>query len=319
MLFGKFVVHPIRLPRLSLLQNRRIQARLNKTMDQKILQNDSLDEQLLREGYVVVPFLSTEENDSLTAFFNKAHPQATEGMYATAHVQDIAFRMKMNDFIKQVFERPIAAYFQNCRSLGGSFIAKGKGERGTINPHQDWNIVDEDKFRSFNIWVPLVDLNPDNGAIMVLANSHTWLKTYRSANISSAYQKVSPLLWETLQPLYMKKGEALIYDHRLIHASGENFSDALRLAAVFGIIPQEAEMLYYHQADENTIEVFESSPDFFLYGNIFEGPKGLKTRTEIPYTQNWSEDELKAIVTGIPYKAPTQNISFWQRIWNFWN
>jgi len=36
-------------------------------------------------------------------------------------------------------------------------------------------------------------------------------------------------------------------------------------------------MYYYHKADENTVEIFESNPDFFLYGNIFEGPKGLQS------------------------------------------
>ncbi len=250
---------------------------------QQILANKTLDKELLERGYVVIPFLTPEEVTELVDFYYQSHAREGDGMYATAHVPDIAFRMRMNAFIKAVFERAINETFVNCNPLGGSFIAKGKGYNGTLHPHQDWNIVDEDKFRSFNIWVPLVDLKMDNGAIRVLPESHTWLKTYRSANISSAYEPVNDLLWQVMTTLFMRKGEALIYDHRLLHASGENQTNEIRLAAVYGIIPKGAQMMYYHKADDNTVEVFESNPDFFLYGNIFEGPKGLKSVAKIPY------------------------------------
>ena len=247
------------------------------SLTETILQDNELDNRLLQQGYVVIPFLSSDEVNSLVNFYYGHHSKSQDGMYATAHVPDVSFRMKMNDYIKQVFTRAIAQTFVNHTALGGSFIAKGKGSQGTLHPHQDWNIVDEEQFRSFNIWVPLVDLNDDNGVIKILPRSHAWLTTYRSANISSAYGKVNDLLWQKMEPLYMKSGEALIYDHRLLHASGENKSDEIRLAAVYGIIPDKSQMLYYHKADEKTVEVFESNPEFFLYGNIFEGPKGLRS------------------------------------------
>lgn len=255
---------------------------MNKIV-QPILSNAELDRQLSEKGYVIVPFLHSEEVAALAGFFYESHPNKQDGMYATAHVADISFRIKMNDFIKEKFARAIGQTFINHQPLGGSYIAKGKGERGTLQPHQDWNIVDEEQYRSFNIWVPLVDLHEKNGAIKILPESHLWLKSYRSASIHSAYSRVNDLLWQKMITLFMKKGEALIYDHRLLHASGENFTDEIRLAAVFGIIPQGAEMFYYHKADEQTVEVFESNPEFFLYGNIFEGPKGLVSRGKIAY------------------------------------
>jgi ectoine hydroxylase-related dioxygenase (phytanoyl-CoA dioxygenase family) len=174
--------------------------------------------------------------------------------------------------------------------------------------------VDERKFRSFNIWVPLVDLNRENGTIQILPESHKWLKTYRSANISSAFESVNDLLWGKLIPLFMKKGEALIYDHRLLHASGENFTDELRLAAVFGIIPNDASMFYYHQKNEYTLEVFESNPEFFLMENIFDGPKGLKKVSEIPYSQNWNRRELEEIVNGNANLGNSINKGFWSNL-----
>lgn len=253
---------------------------------EKILRVNNLDQHLLEQGYAVTTFLSVAEIDELRSFYYQYHPANQVGIYATAHVPDIAFRMKMNDFIKEKFARAIADTFLPCNALGGSYIAKGKGDTGILNPHQDWNIVDEDVFRSFNIWVPLVNLTDHNGVICIVPGSHTWQKTYRSANIPFAYKDREKDFWKTMQRLYLKAGEALIYDHRLIHASGSNTTDEIRLACVYGIIPHGAEMFYYHQKDEATIEVYHSNPEFFLYGNIFEGPRGLTKKAEINLRKN---------------------------------
>lgn len=247
----------------------------------KILADDNLDETLEKKGFVIVPFLSEKEISGLSSFYYDHHSKVLEGMYATAHSTDLELRLKMNDFIRGIFEPVISRYFVNCNPLGGSYIAKGKGELGMLRPHQDWNIVDETHFRSFNIWVPLVDLNESNGALYLMPGSHKWVRTYRSANIPFAYPEKEEELWQTMTGLRMKAGEALIYDHRLIHASSANSTDEIRLTCVYGIIPEGAEMYYYHQKDASTIEVYRSNPEFFLYGNIFEGPKGLVKHSEI--------------------------------------
>ncbi len=276
-------------------------------VSQQILIDKDLDKKLLEEGYVVVPFLSSEEVQSLVDYYYESHPRQLDGMYATAHVPDISLRMRMNDFIKKTFARAIEEMFVNCTPLGGAFIAKGKGAKGTLEPHQDWNIVDEEQYRSFNIWVPLVHLNENNGPIMVLPGSHAWLKNYRSANINSAFSKVNDTIWRILTPLYMKAGGALIYDHRLVHASGNNSTDEIRLAAVYGIIPESARMFYYQKVDTGTIEIFESNPEFFLYGNIFEGPKGLKSIRKKPHHFHELNEEELDTLTGNRSSAKKQN------------
>lgn len=270
-----------------------------------ILKNEADESVLLEEGYIVRPFLHEEEIADLKKLYFSRFPATNEGMYATAHDPNIDVRMEMNNGINQVFKRAINEHFVNVHPLGGSFIAKGKSQKGILVPHQDWNIVDEDRFRSFNIWVPLVDLSPENGTIRVLPRSHTLVKSYRSANIPSLFGPVDDVLWKLLIPLNMKAGEALIYDHRLLHASGENSSSDLRLAAVYGIIPDEAHMFYYHGLDEQTVQVFESNPEHFLYGNIFEGPVGkLRPLHTIPYSNTKTRSELLALV-GMPNDAPS--------------
>jgi len=240
-----------------------------------ILKDQELDKTLLAEGYVVVPFLEKAQVENLKHFFYENHPKDIPGFYASAHSQDLVFRQKMNDQIKSTYSEAIDRYFSNCEALGGSFVVKTKAQKEKLHPHQDWNIVDEKQYRSFNIWVPLVDLTEKNGAIRVLPKSHLWGENYRGPNIPDERQDQLSDFWDKMQTLMMKAGEALIYDHRLYHASYPNKMDEFRLATVFGIKPAEAEMFYYF-GKEDKIEVYKSSVEFFMTGDIQRGPEILE-------------------------------------------
>jgi hypothetical protein len=250
--------------------------------NQKILIDDELDADLLKKGYVVVPFLAKEEVENLTSFFYENHPAIKEGLSASSHSPDPSFRQRISDGIKDSFLPSINNYFFECAPLGGSYIIKGPGEKGTLNPHQDWNIVDENNFRSFNIWVPLVDVDESNGAVLVLPSSHAKSPFIRGINIPNKFQNVFPLAWDNMEILRMKAGEALIYDHRLIHASRPNNNSEPRIAVVYGIASEQAAIRYYYRR-ENHIEEYSCPPEFYLTGNPAMGPGANKMIQKIPY------------------------------------
>jgi hypothetical protein len=251
-------------------------------MTRQYLKNAELDAQLVEQGYVVVPLLDKEEVNALREVFVAAHPTEIVPFYATAHHKSPEFRDEMNKAIINAISTPVDELFNNCKLLGGSFIVKTKSDLSRLEPHQDWNIVDEDKYRSFNIWMPLVDLDEKNGAIEVLPKSHNWVRGIRHSSIPCAYQQVHHLVWENMKPLYMKAGEALIYDHSLLHCSKANNSDNLRIACASGVIPNEAEMFFYWN-NNGTIDRFESNPEYFMSENIFTEPVGLKKVDSIAY------------------------------------
>lgn len=256
------------------------------------LKNKDLDKQLAEFGYVVVPFLAADQVDELKKFFYDNHPNEIPGFYATAHHPDIAFRKKMNNKIKAAFEETIAAYFEGCEALGGSYVVKTKSQEEKLHPHQDWNIVDESRYRSFNIWTPLIDLSEENGAIRVLPKSHLWGLNYRGPNIPDSHEEKLESFWNDMITLNMRAGEALIYDHRLYHASYANKTDEYRLATVFGIKPKAAQMFYYY-GNKGNIDVYESSVNFFMEADIQQGPRVLK-KVKTIYTQDQTEIESHA-------------------------
>lgn len=250
--------------------------------NQKILVDDKLDANLLEEGYVVVPFLGKKEVENLTSFFYQNHQTVKEGLSASSHSPEPFFRQRISDGIKDSFLPSINNYFFECTPLGGSYIVKGSGEKGTLNPHQDWNIVDENNFRSFNIWVPLVDVNESNGAVLVLPGSHAKSAFIRGINIPNKFEDIFPLVWDNMKILRMKAGEALIYDHRLIHASRPNNHPDPRIAVVYGIAPKQAPIRYYYRR-ENHVEEYSCPPEFYLKGNPAVGPGANKMIQKISY------------------------------------
>ncbi|MBP6516223.1 MAG: phytanoyl-CoA dioxygenase family protein [Chitinophagales bacterium] len=270
-----------------------------------VLKDSELEAQLAKEGFVVLPFLNETEVAYLVDLYNTHHTDSKEGLYATAHSSDRDFKMKLNVEILKQFERAIEHYFLNCRPLGGSYITKYKGQNGSLLPHQDWSIVDEEQFRSFNIWIPLVDTTEENGAICVLPHSHTLLKSFRGVNVPDPFYKISDYTWKYHQTLNMKAGEALLYDHRLLHASGINQTEQPRLAVVFGIIPEKAEMRY-HFIENGVISEYESNLDFFFNFDILKGPQGLKKLRDLEYTVNpLTEEDFDYLYLGIEKKKST--------------
>lgn len=134
---------------------------------------------LWKDGYVVFPLLDKQKVDELRAIFYQFHPKVPSGFYASTHLEDIDLRKKMSDAAMKIISPEVKKWLRNGWLLGGAFISKSPGESGVLPLHQDWNLVDETRERSYNLWIPLVDVNEVNGAMRILPSSHNKQKTIR--------------------------------------------------------------------------------------------------------------------------------------------
>ena len=239
-----------------------------------ILKSKKLQAELFEKGYAIFPLLSEEQVIELKDFYYHNNSKKAEGLVATAHDHNFDFRQKMSDKIHQVVGEEVTKHFENIEMLGGTFMNKTQGEKGILPPHQDWNIGDEKKFASYNLWIPLVDVQAENGSIQVIDGSHIWKGGFRGPNLHGPFAEQTNDLWDKMKTLSLKAGEVLVYDHRLLHCSNENKTPTDRLVIVFGVIPQQAEMYFYYQ-ENGKVETYKSHKDFFLKQNPWEGPKGL--------------------------------------------
>lgn len=244
-------------------------------MNRVKFKESELTECLGEDGYAVFDLLRDHDIEALTSIFNENHSSNPEGFYATTHLDDKEKRKTLSDQAMSILACRIESHFENIQLLGGAFISKAPGEKGILPLHQDWNLVDEKVARSYNMWIPLVDVNEENGAMRILVGSHSKQETYRGPNVPPVLYPISNEVDQHMVSLNMKKGEAVLYDHALWHSSPQNQTNELRLAFVLGVVPQEADLKYYQQ-NGDMVEEYASHPNFFFENDRESGPDGLE-------------------------------------------
>jgi ectoine hydroxylase-related dioxygenase (phytanoyl-CoA dioxygenase family) len=137
--------------------------------------------------------------------------------------------------------------------------------------HQDWTVVDETEFASITCWVPLIDTTTQNGAFQVIEGSHLFSDALRGPSLPVAFEGQDLSCF--LKTIPLKKGEAIIFNHALIHASHSNLSEKERVAVTFGLTHKDASLLMYYQK-ENGVEQWQMPDNMFLeYPKVRFEPK----------------------------------------------
>ncbi|MBS1618556.1 MAG: phytanoyl-CoA dioxygenase family protein [Bacteroidetes bacterium] len=256
---------------------------------------DAAHQQLFdRQGFIVLPFITAEEIRELNGLFDELHPDISgSGFFSGSYSSDFDYKKKVSDAIVRTFARAYAELFTDYTPFGGAFLYKVPGANSELAPHQDWTIVDEKENIALNCWVPLQDITPDNGPIMILPGSH-----YDNYNIIRAptlpffWQGHEDLVKKELLPMIVPAGTAVILNQSVIHYSPDNRSDKVRRAITAGVKSGGAQMhFHYRIPGQNQLEVFEMDDDFLISFRDFATDIGQR-----PY--------LGRSVGTIPYTLP---------------
>lgn len=283
-------------------------------MKRVIFKESALTEQLKNDGYAIFDLLSEDDVMALTEIFNEYHASMPEGFYATTHLDDKEKRRVLSDKAMEILRSKIEIHFENIQLLGGAFISKAPGEKGILPLHQDWNLVDEKLARSYNMWIPLVDVNEENGAMRILVGSHSKQETYRGPQVPPVLYPISNEVDEHMVSLNMKRGEAVLYDHALWHSSPQNQTNELRLAFVLGVVPQDVDLKYYQQNGDE-VEEYASHPNFFFENDRESGANSLTMIRTFHHPNTFlSKDDFDRIYLGKTEANNEPKKGFFQRL-----
>lgn len=244
----------------------------------QVFKNQDFAKTLVKDGVVKIPFLSNQQLKQLNDFYLEMHPDDNlpalyDGIYMTIWHSDLDYKLKVRDTIKQIISAAFEENFIKYRALSQQFIIKKPGKETTFPIHQDWAIVDEEKYFSLNIWIPLHDVNEKNGAMWIVKGSHNIERKIRGAGILFPdYTQMIEELKPYMTSFDMNAGEALIFYHSTIHGSPHNQSEESRKVIQVSLLPQEAPMQVYFQKNENSpLEIHLPEEDFnFKYEKIRE-------------------------------------------------
>ncbi|MEX0810946.1 MAG: phytanoyl-CoA dioxygenase family protein [Chitinophagales bacterium] len=245
---------------------------------QQLFKNKNLQADFERYGYVVVPFLSEKEVAELKDFFHETHPEIPNGFYSSSFNEDSKHKEKINQKVESLLGNKVESKFTEVKKLGSCFLNKQPGPESEMPIHQDWTVVDENRFASVTIWIPLQDVGEKNGAIQVIDGSHKFSDALRSPSLTDPFNNIRDVIRKDLKLLPMKAGEAFIFNQALLHASPPNFSESPRLAVTYGLIHADADLRFYHGAEDGKVEQYAVGTNFFQEYNtqIGERPKNGK-------------------------------------------
>ena len=225
-----------------------------------------IKEELEKNGYICLPLLSPEDCQELLDWHHKNQYAFGSGFRVTLFSDNIEYRFEAHELILKVFSTALEKLFPGYTVIVGNFVTKDPTLNSEVPLHQDWTFVDEAKHRSINIWCPLGDTYVENGALQVVAGSHLISKENRGPGLPSAFMINSPAIRDLLQPIPLKAGHAICYDHALIHASGPNQSHSERVAVTMSLMPDEAQLRHCQLGEldgKEVVEVLHVKPDFF--------------------------------------------------------
>ncbi len=280
-------------------------------MPNTVFKNITLEKEFNEKGYIKVPFLNANEIEFLKAKFFETIEESggpkTSGNVDYESNKDISYdftfidkntdyKQKVFDIITAKFQAKADEYLNDYTPIIANYIRKKEGG-GEVPMHQNWAFVDEEKYTSVSIWVPLLDSNEENGTLQMVDGSHKRFGKYRGPMVPWELRNLTKeIIAGHLTPMNVKAGEGVILDDSIVHYSNINKTPGLRLAIQLIMIPKESISLHYHldrDKDPNKITVLETNVDFYTHFHPWLKPKGMKEIKTLPYhEQNYSYQDF---------------------------
>jgi hypothetical protein len=267
-------------------------------------------EHLDEHGYVAIPFLSPQELQELRDYYYSVHPGGKlpywrEGIHMTIWAADRAYKEAVMANIRRLLAPAADRVFSGHRIVNPVFIVKETGTGTTFPVHQDWTVTDERRFLSFNVWIPLQDVDEHSGAIWVLPGSHRIAPDVRGpGHLFPDFTPVLELIRPRMKSINIPAGHAAIFYHKVIHGSPPNLAPSHRITAAISVLPKDAPMqIYFQPGPEAPLEIHQPEDDFTLdYTNLRDESLTVPPRG-------------KPVALAPPYRHPTFTPESFERLY----
>lgn len=269
-----------------------------------------INQKITATGYCTMSAVDPAMPERLLQFYLANHPNKLEGFHPTLMQRDAGKRKLLSDFICSELQDYVEKHIPSFRLLYGSFMVKEPGEQSNMKLHQDWSYVSEPGQESLAIWFPLTDLNEQNGALHVIPRSHLIENYVRGPGVFCPFSENSDyIIKEWGLPLFLKKGEPVIWNHRLLHYSPPNLSAEPRVAVTAILVSEGSTVIHYFKPEENdVVQEYEVEKDFYFHYEIGQMPqKNVILRRQFEHRQpTYSKDFLRKALDN-----PTNGWRFW--------
>lgn len=263
---------------------------------------NSDNENLFKEyGYFKGSLLSIDELKKLEEIYLETSPmcELNKQFYTTIWSDNIEFKEQVDTKLKELLMPKLERYFKNYKSVFANFMVKKSGDNSSLPPHQDWSFINEKLADSITIWIPLIDVDENNGALQVCPKSNLLKNYIRPRFQNSPFgEHLEYISNNFMKSIPMKKGEALFMNSRTIHSSPNNLSDIDRIAASIVVIPEKSKIIHYVMQKENNENAYRLNvqTNFFTKYSCFDYPNIDSTKQLIKIDSSTKFENLLKVI-----------------------
>lgn len=238
----------------------------------------------INKGYLVIKnFLDKDTLSSFSEYYHQL-PTSDLNFYTSNWIKDKSLKEEIHQFLKPVLQQKLSAIAEGYHPIFAYYLTKKSAENTKITIHQDWALVDESMYFGFNVWIPMVDTDEKNGCFHLIPYSHRIFTNIRGSNMDMPYIKIGPMLEQKcMKSIPLKAGDALIFDHRMVHYSPPNLSGNERIVVGLTTVPEGVPLIHYFKKSESAKEVYKIDVNHrflldFTFNDEIENFAGLSAK-----------------------------------------
>ena len=171
-----------------------------------------------------------------------------KNLYATHNSNPIDQSLQVSNQIQSIVSQKLLPVFPDYKYFTGHFMVKAANANHEFALHQDWNIVDESQYKSYQIWIPLQPTYPANGGMFVVPCSHRFFNNYRSGSFDIPRIPFNDKFKPIITDLRVAPGEILVYQNALFHGSYGNTTNDNRVVVIANFVEKRAPTYYFHKS-----------------------------------------------------------------------
>lgn len=229
------------------------------------------EESFRLKGYVLVDLLSVEEVTELRKLYTQIQADVVRDEkthFSTGEHLESDIALVTSKAIDEIILSALNRHLVNYESLMSAFIVKPALQKAEeyFEWHQDLSFVDEEHYCAAQLWVSLQDTAPENGNIQIVEGTHGYQDNIRTSPIyPSFFGDYQEQMVKQCKQITMRAGQALIFNHKLLHGSTPNQSSTERIAVISALKPKEAEWFYFEYLEaEQKVFKYAADLDFYL-------------------------------------------------------
>jgi len=254
-----------------------------------------------KNGFAKFQLLDANEVENIKNFYqeeiaNYQNISGKGGFHTTSNTHNVLLVNKVDEFLKQHLIHKLKNHFVNCTYTICNYLVKEADQNSEVTPHQDWLLVDETKFTSFNIWICLDEANEKSGCLKIIPRSQQLNFSHRAEDIPRFFDPFKENITPYFVNIPTKPGECIVLNHSIIHGSVKNISGKKRISCVVGAYESGAELFFFKPSKNlNKILKYKISPNTFLsMGENYLPIKGVTSIEEVDLKLDiWSFEKFK--------------------------